>query len=312
MELSVIIVNWNATDALKKCLDSIRDNVDGIKYEIIAADNNSKDINHLEIKQIYPEVHFIFNESNKGYSKANNQCTKEAKGEFLLFLNPDIILVKNSAKSMIDFLKTEKNAGAVGGKFLEADGSLQRFYRRFPTLIYMISYATIIAKIFPENRYAKFYEYHDKDFETITKVDQPGTSLFMIKHSLFDELNGFNETMPIFFNDADLCKRIYQKGFDIYVLPDAKAFHLKGESIKKEKPEVIILEGALSLIEYFKVHKSVLYAILAKIVILLDQFLRLLYGLIMNFLGKKTKDEYFYRLKVIIFFLFNKRIVLYR
>jgi len=312
MELSIIIVNWNSTDVLKKCLDSIRKEVIEIIFEVLVVDNNSNDIKPKEIKTQYPEVKFIFNETNKGYSKANNQLAKLAIGEYLLFLNPDIILTQNTVKIMLDFLKNEKSTGAVGGKFLEPDKSLQRFYRRFPTISYIISYATLIAKIFPNNWYSKLYEYQDKDFETITKVDQPGTSLFMIRANLFNELNGFNEKMPIFFNDADLCKKIYKKGYDIFVLPDAKAFHLKGESIKKEKPEVIILEGALSLIEYFKEHKSSFYAFNAKILVLIDQSLRLMYGLLLNVFGKQTKDKYLYRLKVILYLIFNKRIVSYR
>ena len=92
----------------------------------------------------------------------------------------------------------------------------------------------------------------------------------MIRSKLFQSLGGFDEKMPIFFNDVDLCKRIYATGFEIYVLPDSKVYHLKGESIKKEKPEIIILEGALSLIEYFKKHKSHTQALFMKWIILFD------------------------------------------
>jgi len=311
MDLSIIIVNWNATESLKKCLDSAFVSIEGMEYEVIVADNNSDDIQPEMIKRDYPGVNFVFNDLNLGYAKANNQCAKIAEGDYLLFLNPDILLTGGAVKKMIEFLKKNEGSGAVGGKFLNPDGSLQRFYRRFPDLTYIIFYATFIAKLFPENRFAKRYQYYDEDFEAITRVDQPGTSFFMIRRSLFHELDGFDERMPIFFNDADLCRRIEKMGYDIYVLPDAIAYHLKGESIKKEKPEVIILEAALSLLEYFKKHKSLPYALFTKIIIMADQLIRFFYGLVLHLVGRQTGDKYLYRIKVLFYLMLNKRIKRY-
>ena len=172
MDLSIIIVNWNSSDVLKKCLASIKEQVLGIVHEVLVADNNSTDINPEGIRKEYSEVKFFFNKTNMGYSKANNLCGNNAIGEYLLFLNPDIILTSGAVNSMLKFIKDKKEVGAVGGRFLNPDGSLQRFYRKFPKLLYMIFYATILYRIFPENRYAREYQYDDENFETITKVDQ--------------------------------------------------------------------------------------------------------------------------------------------
>ncbi|MBU1627806.1 glycosyltransferase family 2 protein [bacterium] len=311
MDLSIIIVNWNSTEALKNCLNSVNQYTVGIALEIIAADNNSEDINPDAIQKEFPKVKFYFNKNNMGYSKANNYCAKNAKGKFLLFLNPDTILTSGSAASMLDFIGKNKKTGAVGGIFLNLDGSFQRFYRRFPRIHYIVFYATLLAKVFPDNKYAKEYQYFDENFLKITAVDQPGTSFFMISRELFEKLNGFDENMPIFFNDSDLCKRIKKMEYEIYVLPNAKVFHLEGESIKKEKHEVIILEGALSLITYFNKHETLAHAWIMKGIILFDQLLRLLYGLSMHLIGRQSGDKYLYRGKIIYYLLFNKRIVTY-
>jgi GT2 family glycosyltransferase len=311
MELSIVIVNWNSTPDLINCFNSIIKNINNIEYEIIVADNYSDDFDSPTLKKNYPMINFIINEKNFGYSKANNQCAKKAKGNYILFLNPDITLTPACAKTMIDFLNENKEAGAVSGKFLNHDGSLQRFYRRFPTVPYMIGHATCFTKLFPDNKFTQDYEYRIERFENITEVDQPGTSLFMIRHQLFSEIGGFDEQLPIFFNDADLCKRIYDKGYKIYILPEAKAYHLMGASIKKEDPEVIILEGALSLITYLKKHRSHREAILMKSIILFDQALRFIFGLVLFILGKQSAKNFNYRLKVFFYLLINKRLRAY-
>lgn len=311
MEISIVIVNWNSTTALLDCLESINENIDDIEYEVIVADNNSSDCVPEALRREFPWVNFIFNERNLGYSKANNKCIDAAKGEFILFLNPDIKLAPSCAKSMLEFLKKREDAGAVSGRFLNEDRSLQRFYRKFPTIVYMIFHATILSKLFPNNRFSSEYEYRHEKFEEITEVDQPGTSLFMIRRRLFSDLGGFDEKMPIFFNDADLCKRIRDKGYKIFVLPDAKAYHLLGESIKKEKPEVIILEGALSMVAYLGKHQSRLQAATMKTIILIDQIMRFLYGLILHIFRRQPRENFDYRLKVFFHLLINKKLITY-
>src|SRR3990167_8486737 len=132
VDLSIGIVNWNSKDYVCGCINSIRENLKGITYEVIVVDNNSNDLSCRMIREKFPWVNLIENAVNAGYAKANNQILKTAGADKFLLLNPDILIVGDSLKVMADFLDAHKDCAAVSPKYLNPDGSFQRFYRRDP------------------------------------------------------------------------------------------------------------------------------------------------------------------------------------
>src|SRR3989304_8306901 len=133
-KISIIIVNWNTKKYTASCLKSIYQN-SSLKNEIIVIDNNSTDNSVLYLKRHFSKIRLLQNNKNYGYSKANNQGVKLAKNEFVVILNPDTQIKKNTLGGLVKFYKSHQGVGAVVPKLLNPDGSIQYYYhRKLPTL----------------------------------------------------------------------------------------------------------------------------------------------------------------------------------
>jgi GT2 family glycosyltransferase len=238
LDLTIAIVNWNTREFLKGCLASIRENVKDIKYEVIVVDNASPDSSAGMVREYFPGVELLENRKNLGYAKANNQAFARARGRYFLLLNPDTVVLKDSVEKMVGFLDNNPGAAAVAPRFLNPDRTFQRFYRRFPGLLYFISQMTIFSWLMPagaKQRLRRSYHYentHDS-FDAIRTVEQPAASCLLLRKDVFGDGKLFDERFPIFFNDVDLCKRIAMLGRKIYYLPDSEIVHFGGEGVKQ-------------------------------------------------------------------------------
>ncbi|WP_243664828.1 glycosyltransferase family 2 protein [Rhodothermus marinus] len=133
-DLSVIIVNYNVRDLLEQALRSVFRAADGLELEVFVVDNNSVDGSVEMVRAHFPEVHLIANTENVGFSRANNQAIRRARGRYLLLLNPDTIVQEDTLRAMVDFLDAHPEVGAAGCKILNPDGSFAPESRRsFPT-----------------------------------------------------------------------------------------------------------------------------------------------------------------------------------
>src|SRR3989304_1241155 len=134
IDLTICIVSWNCIDILRKCLASILKYSEGLKIQIIVVDNASVDNTIGIISREFPQAELIGNDVNKGFGSANNQAVKKGKGRFILFLNPDVVIIKPCFKQMIDYLENDYGVGCVGCKLVNRDGSIQHtYYKHFPT-----------------------------------------------------------------------------------------------------------------------------------------------------------------------------------
>ena len=257
-ELSIIIVNWNTKALLRNCLYSINQNIDDVTFEIIIVDNASFDGSPEMVKREFSHLDnlvLITNSQNLMYAQANNIGYKHACGKYICFLNTDTEVLKSTFKPLLSYLKNHPQTGIVGTMFLDQNGSIQRLYRRFPNLIYIFFYNTFIGKIIDnkllKDYFLKKYTYADEKFEEPTKVEQVGTSCAIIPRKVIEKIGLFDERLRLFFNDVDLCKRIWQHGFEIWIIPSAKIIHLGSASTcrlpyrKQEK------EFLLGMLNYF-------------------------------------------------------------
>ena len=125
MNLSVIIVNWNTRDLLRECLKSVLKQTKGLDYEVLVVDNGSSDDSVRMIKKAFPWIKLMENRENLGFSKANNQAIRRARGEFILLLNSDTKIAENAFKKMVDFARANPQIGVLGPRLLNADGNSQ-------------------------------------------------------------------------------------------------------------------------------------------------------------------------------------------
>ncbi len=230
-KVSTIIVTWNCADYIVGCLESLRDHCDAAENHIIIVDNASIDPTVELVKQNEVKVDLIESPENLGFAKACNLGAANTESEYLLFLNPDTILLNDAIKTLADFLDSHKDTGVVGGKVLNPDGTLQPpCRRRFPTIRSSVMRLFGLSKLFPAHRWSYCYEMSMENADRAHEVDAVSGSFFIIRRSLFNELGGFDEDFFIFGEDLDLCYRAKMKGWKIYYNPEAKVIHYRGKS----------------------------------------------------------------------------------
>ncbi len=134
MEISVIVITYNSSAFIERCLLSIFEMVKGVEHEIIVVDNASRDNTGEIVQERFRQVVFIQNLMNLGFSKANNLALRRAKGDFVLFINPDTVWNKGDIQKAIQFLRDHPKVGVLGARLVLNDGSWQKSYGNFPTL----------------------------------------------------------------------------------------------------------------------------------------------------------------------------------
>lgn len=223
-ELSIIIVSFNVRNFLKKLLESLFYKLRGEDFEIIVIDNGSCDGTPKMIEKEFPKVKLITNIQNFGFAKANNQGLKISKGKYILFLNPDTLIIDNSIPKMINFLKKNPKVGLIGPEQLNKNGRLRLTISRNSPLLFL---DFILKKFFNLSLYPQ---------RKVLKTTVISGAAMMVRKNLLDEMEGFSEKNFLYKEEYDLCKKIKNMGFEIYLLTDCKIVHYKGQSTKKFLP----------------------------------------------------------------------------
>ncbi|MCF0215295.1 MAG: glycosyltransferase [Fibrobacteraceae bacterium] len=233
---SIIIIAYNSCDFIPACLKSIRDAVEGIDAQIIVMDNGSKEPILPEIKSFFPEVLWLDSKENLGFGKGCNLAEKSAVKPYLFFINPDTVISKDAFVKMLDFMTEHPDAGTVGCRILNEDGSIQWACRRsFPTPISAISKTIGLAHLFPKNKMLASYNMTYADPDQEIEVDAISGSFFCINRELFEKLNGFDEDYFMYGEDLDLCFRTKSAGYRNYYTPATNILHFKGQSCRTRR-----------------------------------------------------------------------------
>lgn len=235
MKVSIIIVNYNVKYFLELCLHSVFQALHNITAEVIVVDNNSSDGSEALVKEKFPQVLFIANKDNKGFSKANNQAYAIAKGEYILFLNPDTVVPEDFFIKTITYLDTYPQVGGIGPRLIDGKGSFAPDAKKsFPTLWVALFKATGINKLFPRSTFFnRYYALHIGEHETAEVEVLSGCCMMMRKEAMDKAGGAFDEDYFMYFEDGDLCYRIRKAGYSNIYFPQTTVVHYKGESTKK-------------------------------------------------------------------------------
>lgn len=233
--VSIIVVNFNGGKYLDYFLKSIRLYPPPLPYEVIVVDNLSKDGSFERAKEKYKEFIFVKSHKNRGYGGGCNLGMKYAKGNILIFANPDIVVFPDTFKKLISELKSNGEIGAVGPKLLNPDGSFQPSCRRYPRFKYLLfGRRSFLSRYFKNNPLTKEFMYLDLEGEKNGKVETESLmgAFLVTKREVFEKLNGFDENFFLYAEDTDLCYRMRKKGYKVYYCPSAKVIHYHGKSRK--------------------------------------------------------------------------------
>ncbi len=257
MDASIVIVSWRVKEQLRACLNSVFDKTQNLEFEVFVVDNSSNDGTLKMVQEEFPKVHCISNSENNGFSKACNQAIKKSHGEYILLLNPDTILLENSIQKTVLFMNKTPDAGIVGCRIKNQDGSHQPSVRRFPDFLSHFLLLLKIHHFFPE--LAPFRRYYNQNFNysKTQPVDQVMGSFYMIRREVLKKIGLLDDHFFIWYEEVDLCKRLTQSQWNTYYFAGTTIQHQKAASFSQQKATTKQLIFNRSLLYYFFKHKSV-------------------------------------------------------
>ncbi|MCU0642981.1 MAG: glycosyltransferase family 2 protein [bacterium] len=277
MDISIIIVNWNSANYLRKCLGSIFDQTKNIEFEIIVIDNASFDGSDQIVKEEFPDVQFIQSDQNIGFARANNLGFQYASGEILLFLNPDIEVIGSAIERMFSQLKSLPDAGAVGCRLVNADFSVQTdCIQNFPTILNQALGIDYLMDRFPNFKLWGKTPLYSKNEKPIA-VNVIIGACIMIRRNLFEKIGRFTSDYFMYSEDVDLCYKIKKAQSNVYYLNEIEMIHYGGKSSMHIQNSFFrALQIKQSRMIFFKKTKGNLYAKAYKFVMFLISIVRIL------------------------------------
>jgi GT2 family glycosyltransferase len=227
LKLSIIILNYNVQYFLELCLKSVKTAIENIDAEVIIVDNNSKDDSCQMIKELFPDFHLIENKENLGFSKGNNIGADQAKGEYLCILNPDTVVAEDTFKKLLKFADQQNNIGIVGCKLIDGKGQfLPESKRNVPVV--RVAFQKMIGNSL--NYYANHLEQNE-----IGEIEILVGAFMLMKKSVYDEVNGFDEDYFMYGEDIDLSYKVLNANYHNFYFGETSIIHFKGESTLKDK-----------------------------------------------------------------------------
>lgn len=227
-KVSVVIVTCNSLPALTDCLQALKAVPDADRPELVVIDNASNDGSPDQARKVFPKCRVLVNERNTGFAAACNRGAKEAAGEYLLFLNPDVEIDSDAVGRLLAAFEQRSDAGLVSGRLRFPDGTFQATCRRFPTITNMIFSRGSLFSRWSGSGADKQGRYTLPDYDQNTEVPSVAATMLMVRKELFDRLGGFDVRFFMFMEDTDLSLRAFQSGCKNYVVPAAGGVHAWG------------------------------------------------------------------------------------
>jgi len=267
MKLSIIIISWNTKELLAQCLASIYAYPPPEPFEIVVVDNGSRDGSAAMVTRNYSQVHLIRNEDNRGFAQANNQGILASRGHYLLLLNPDTEVHANALATLIRFLDDHADAGAVGARLLNADGSLQHSCSPAPTLLNEWLHLFHLDR---ERRQGMA----TWDISKPRQVDTLLGACLMVRREAVDEIGLLDESYFMYSEEVDFCYRLRRAGWRLYWIPQAEVVHYGGQSTRQIATEMFLQLYRNKLL-YFRKHYGRPGAWIYKLILLCASLMRL-------------------------------------
>ena len=257
-DLSIVLVGWNNKAYLDPCLASLYESGLKCTFDVIVVDNGSTDGSQEMLREKYPQVDIIQNDSNVGLGKASNQGVESTNGRYILLLNNDTIVNGPSFDAMVDFLEKNPKAGGVGGKLMNPDGTIQAGYNSFSTLLEEFLVATRIGEYFRPGYPAVM------DADGIKSVDWVGSACLMVRRAALDDVGLLDEGYFIYGDETDLQYRLKKAGWEIYFLPNVTTIHYGGRSMNRWSRRKMVYRGKML---FYQKHYGFLQTLILRILL---------------------------------------------
>jgi N-acetylglucosaminyl-diphospho-decaprenol L-rhamnosyltransferase len=266
--LSIVIPSWNTLALTRACLASLAASAGELASEVIVVDNGSTDASAAMIEREFPAVRLLRNDRNLLYSRACNQGGEVARGRYLCLLNSDTVVPPGTLRPLLAFLEQNPGHSATAPRLDNMDGSLQPICRRFPRPIELVYDQFVLAWFPAAERYRRHAAMADFDHLHARDVEQPPGTCIVLRTADYRRLGGLDESMPLFYSDVDLCKRLWLSVGPIRFLPEARLFHVGSASVVRHP--MWRTEFVRSQIRYFRKHHGWFIAMFGRFVVLVS------------------------------------------
>ncbi len=288
MTLSICIVSHQAREYLEQCLELIEANPFEGDCEIIVVDNGSTDGTAEMVNSRFPKVRLIREETNKGFAAPMNRALQLAAGDYLLLLNPDTLVHAGAMGNLVGFMQTHSEVGICGPKVLNTDGTLQLPCRRGePTPWAVIAYFLRLYKLFPGSKFFGGYLMNYLGEDELHIVAGVSGSCMLVRREVFARIGYLDEQFFAYQEDADICRRARQAGWQVYYVPSAQITHYGGQGGSRAQPYRSIFAWHYSYYLYYRKHLRSNYFFLINWLYYLAMLLKLLLALLVNVLRRE-------------------------
>lgn len=240
IDLSIVIVNWNVRELLRRCLASLVQGqapaaggcfalADGHTVEVLVVDNASTDGSAEMVRQAYPQVQVIECE-NRGFAAGNNVGIARSRGRYVMLLNPDTEIVGAALATLLDYMDAHVDVGVVGPRLVYGDGRPQSSRRRFPTPLTGFFESTLLQQWFPRNRWVSRYYVLDRPDDAESDVDWVVGAAMVVRRKAIEQAGLLDEGYFMYSEEMEWCRRIKAQGWRVVYLPAATVVHHEGRS----------------------------------------------------------------------------------
>jgi GT2 family glycosyltransferase len=253
IDLSIIIVTWNARKYMHDCLKSIKEQQMDLSMEIIVVDNASSDGTAALVREEFPDVTLMENECNLGFARGNNVGIRISKGKYLFLVNPDVIVLPGCLQRLASHLAADPSVGVVGPRMLGPDRKVSRSTMRFPTPWNALCRALALDSLFKRSKLFGGYLMSDFQHDTTADVEILNGWFWAANRDAVERVGLLNEELFMYGDDLDWCHRFYQAGYRAVYCADAEAIHYGGGTTARA-PAYFYVERQRANIQYWKTY----------------------------------------------------------
>jgi hypothetical protein len=230
MDISFITVNYNSTDETIQLIHSIHKHTSKLSYEVIIVDNNSNDdeLTKLRVLENDKRVIIIYNPINEGFAQGNMHGVQKASGKYYFFLNNDTLLLNETANILKDFLDNNPKTALATAQLFQDESTPTTSFKKFPSLANKL-FGNFFVRLLNKNDFPS----NKARLSTPTKVSVVSGSCMFFRASIFNTIGGLDTNFFLYCEEEDISKRIWNSGYEVYIVPEAKLIHIEGASTQK-------------------------------------------------------------------------------
>lgn len=248
--VSIIIISYNTRQMTLDCIRSVIEETT-VPYELIVMDNASDDGSAEAIAQAFPDIHLMAEDVNHGFAKANNLAAVHARGDYVLLLNPDTLVLDGAIDKLMDFAAAHPEAGIWGGRHLNAERAMRKdaCWRKM-SLWNVFCRTAGLTGVFSESEFFNSEAYGGWPRDTVRQVDVITGALMLMKREFWEALGGFDLRYIMYGEEVDLCLRAAEMGAAPLFTPDVEIVHFGGASqnVRADK-QIRVIKAKLTLID---------------------------------------------------------------